>query len=217
MSWYPDRLAVSALGTPATIEFIKSRFGKYEFFNYAEFGIYEGATALAVADYFPNCTLFLFDFHRTIERNKHRFIDYSQRTLFYGNSDRYQDSYNWSLSKLIETHPDLKFDYVFLDGAHTFSIDALTFFICKSMLNPGSYLDFDDYDWRILGSSLDPTKIPEIESQYTSEQISDYQVARIINQFVKTDIDFREIVSNKIYRYKLDELKYSAETTMSPL
>jgi hypothetical protein len=217
MSWYPDRLAVSELGTTSTIEFIMTRFGKYEVFNFAEFGIYEGSTALAIADYFPNCTLFLFDFHTTIERYKHRFLDHSARTNFYGNSDRYQDSYNWSLSKLIETHPNLKFDYVFLDGAHTFSIDALTFFMCKSMLNPGSYLDFDDYDWRLLGSSLDPTKVPEIEVQYTDEQMNDYQVARIVDQFVKTDIDFNEILSNKIYRYKLTEIEYSAETTMSVL
>ena len=215
MSWYPDRLSVSELGTISTIEFMKSRFGKYDAFSFAEFGIYEGSTALAIAEYFPNCTLFLFDFHTTIEKYKHRFFHHSKRTNFYGNTDRYQDSYNWSLSKLIETNPNLKFDYVFLDGAHTFSIDALTFFMCKSMLKPGSYLDFDDYGWRLLGSSLDPKKVPEIELQYTGEQIGDYQVARIIDQFVKTDIDFNEILSNKIYRYKLTEFEYSAETTMS--
>lgn len=217
MSWYPDRLAVSELGTTSTIEFIKSRFGKYETFNFAEFGIYEGSTALAIADYFPNCTLFLFDFHTTIEKYKHRFVHHSERTNFYGNTDRYQDSYNWSLSKLIEISPNLKFDYVFLDGSHTFSIDALTFFMCKSMLKPGSYLDFDDYDWRLLGSSLDPIRVPEIKLQYTGEQIGDYQVARIIDQFVKKDSDFNEIFSNKIYRYKLTEFEYSAETTMSLL
>lgn len=217
MSWYPDRLAVSNLGTPSTIEFIKSRFGKYEVFNYAEFGIYEGSTALAIADYFPNCSLYLFGFDTTIEKYKYRFVNHLERANFYGNSDRYEDSYNWSLSKLIDSRPNLKFDYVFLDGAHTFSIDALTFFICKSMLTPGSYLDFDDYDWRLLGSSLDPTKVPEIQVQYTSEQIEDYQVARIIEQFIKTDSDFNEVLTNKVYRYKLSEFEYSAETTMSLL
>jgi hypothetical protein len=121
---------------------------------------------------------------------------------------------------LISSKPELKFDYVFLDGAHTLAIDGLTFFICKRMLSDGGYIDFDDYNWRIEGSSLDPTKVPEISLMYTKEQISDYQVKRIVDTFVKTDSDFTEIIHDKVYklgRYTITKEDLSLESTMSEI
>jgi hypothetical protein len=61
------------------------------------------------------------------------------------------------------------FDYCFLDGAHTFSIDALNFFLCDKLTRIGGFIDFDDYNWTLRGSSLDPSKVPEIGEQYTAE------------------------------------------------
>jgi hypothetical protein len=40
-------------------------------------------------------------------------------------------------------------DYVFLDGAHTFAIDALTFFLTDRLLKIGGHFDFDDYSWKL--------------------------------------------------------------------
>jgi hypothetical protein len=87
--------------------------------------------------------------------------------------------------------------------------------MCKSILKAGSYIDFDDYDWRILGSSLDPAKIPEIAEIYSAEQISDFQVARIVNQFVRSDLDFFEVVEKKIFRYLSNDSCKNFETAMS--
>ena len=215
MSWYPKKIAFHPEGTPSTIQFLKSHYARESKFVYAEFGVYEGATALAIAEFFPNAKLFLFDFEDNISRIRYKFNHFNSRVTFLGNSEKYLDSYNWSLSKLIQSDPDLRFDYVFIDGAHTFAIDALTFFMCKSILNVGAYLDFDDYDWRILGSSLDPAKVPEIGLQYSQEQIDDFQVARIVNQFVRTDKDFFEVVEEKVFRYLVKNIHVSTETTMS--
>ena len=215
MTWYPEKLAVSPEGTPSTIHFLKTHYAKESQFNYAEFGIYEGATSLAIAAYFPNATLYLFDYEKNISKHKHKFDLFGSRVTFIENSEKYLDSYNWGLSNLIQSNPSLRFDYVFIDGAHTFAIDALTFFMCKSILKAGSYIDFDDYDWRILGSSLDPAKIPEIAEIYSAEQISDFQVARIVNQFVRSDLDFFEVVEKKIFRYLANYSCKNFETTMS--
>lgn len=61
-------------------------------------------------------------------------------------------------------------------------------------------MDFDDYTWRLRGSSLDPSKVPEIYLQYTDEQIDSYQVKTIVDTLVKKDLRYEEVVKNKIYR-----------------
>jgi hypothetical protein len=94
----------------------------------------------------------------------------------------------------------LLFDYCFIDGAHTVAIDALTYFLCDKLLKTGGYMDFDDYSWRLRGSSLDPSKIPAIAEQYTDEQIDAYQVKMIIEALVKRDVRYKEVIKDKIFR-----------------
>ena len=217
MEWYPEKLRVSPEGTTSTIEFLKANFAQNDSFTYAEFGIYEGATALAIASHFTNAKLFLFDYEEVILKHQSKLNKYMERIQLYGNSEKYQDSYNWSLSKFMEAHPEVYFDYIFIDGAHTFAVDALTFFICKRLMRPGSYIDFDDYDWKLSGSSLDPVKVPAINLQFTNEQIEDLQVKRIVEQFVRTDPDLFEVVKNKIFQYLHGRESYSTKTTMNSI
>ena len=40
------------------------------------------------------------------------------------------------------------FDYVFIDGAHTWMLDALAFLLVDRLLRVGGYVDFDDYPGR---------------------------------------------------------------------
>lgn len=77
--------------------------------------------------------------------------------IAHGNSRKTMDSYNWSLMKLLQVRREPFFDYVFIDGAHVWAIDALTFFLVDRLLKPGGYIDFDDYDWTIRNSpSVNP-------------------------------------------------------------
>ena len=92
------------------------------------------------------------------------------------------------------------FDYCFLDGAHTVAVDALTYLLCDKMLRVGGYIDFDDYNWRLRGSSLDPSRIPEIGDQYTEEQIDAFQVKMIIDALVRRDARYKEVVKDKIFQ-----------------
>lgn len=198
LAWYPTALKVGPQGTVATYNFMQTVFKEQDCFHYAEFGFYQGATIKNVRQLFPNAIIHAFDFEDKVAVLKQELIGFN---YFYGNSQRYNDSYNWSLMKIIEQRGVVPFfDYVFLDGAHTVAVDALTFFLCDKLLKVGGYMDFDDYGWSIKGSSLDPEKVPEIALQYTDEQIKCRQVAMIVDLLVKTDCCYEEVIPNKVYR-----------------
>ncbi len=204
--WYPESLRVNDEGTSSTYEFMKKVYRTNQSFRYAEFGIYKGSTASTVHSLFPKSEIHLFDFQETLDDFKLNKSNSSDRYYYYGNSQKYNDSYNWSLIKLIEENQNEPiFDYCFLDGAHTVAIDALNFFLVDRLLKVGGYLDFDDYNWKLRGSSLDPTLIPEINDQYTDEQIDSKQVKMIIDILVKPDPRYEEVVKNKIFRKNSDQ------------
>jgi predicted O-methyltransferase YrrM len=54
-------------------------------------------------------------------------------------------SYTWFLMDAIEKGK--KFDFCFLDGAHTWDVDGLAFFLVEKVLSPGGMIIFDDLDW----------------------------------------------------------------------
>lgn len=203
-NWYPDKVAVGSDGTSETYKFMQNVFSPQQCFHYAEFVIYQGDTARNVIELFPNVILHLFDFHETIENVRSKLDPLSRRIFYYGNTQKFNDSYNWQLLKLIEAQQNgYLFDYVFLDGAHTLAVDGLTFFLCDKLLKPGGFMDFDDYSWRLRGSSLDPQKVPVISDQYTDEQIDSFQVKMIVDILVKSDNRYKEVLANKVYQKTL--------------
>ena len=200
-NWYPKKLNVGPDGTRSTIDILKKIFRPKEYFRYAEFGIYKADTAKQVCENFSNSELHLFDFDSAIDEARSKLLMHQNRIFYYGNTQKYNDSYNWNLGKLIlDYNAKPIFDYCFLDGAHTFAIDALNFFLCDKLTRVGGFIDFDDYHWTLRGSSLDPEKVPEISMQYTEEQISTKQVAFIVDALVKTDKRYKEILKNKVYQ-----------------
>ena len=200
-NWYPKVLNVSSVGTSGTYRFMETVFSPGQHFHYAEFGFYQAATAENVCKLFPNATLHLFDYPETIERAKPILAKYPNRVFYYANTQKYNDSYNWSLIKLLKEQNGVPFfDYCFLDGAHTFAIDALSFFMCDKLTRVGGYIDFDDYNWTIRGSSMDPSKVPIIAEQYTQEQIDTHQIALIVDELVRRDPRFVEVKEKKVFR-----------------
>jgi len=199
--WYPDKVRVGPEGTPGTYNFMATCFEPSQHFSYAELGIYNADTALRVCQQFPNSTLYLFDFEEAVDAAEKKLDAFPNRIFYYGNTQRFNDSYNWSLLRLLqESGGKPVFDCVFLDGAHTFAVDGLSYFLCDLLLRPGGYLDFDDYRWRLRGSSLDPENIPEIAQQYTDEQIDAYQVKLIVDELVRKNENYEEVLENKVFR-----------------
>jgi predicted O-methyltransferase YrrM len=182
-----------------TVEF----FSQTTASSYAEIGVYRGDTALEIANHLAGRgRLHLFDYDdrlREVERRL-RAAGHDNLTL-HPNSRRLLDSYNWSLMQLLEEHRGPIFDYVFLDGAHTWAHDALAFLLVDRLLRPGGYIDFDDYGWTLRRSpSMNPAAFPEVERLYTDDQIDTAQVALVVDLLVRLDPTYEEVVPNKIFR-----------------
>jgi predicted O-methyltransferase YrrM len=181
--------------------------------NFAEIGAWKGATTVQLAKFLGNQgTLHIFDYEDTAAALKANLLHAGFTNVkAWGNSYRYLDSYNWNLRLILENHPGLQFDYIYIDGAHTWAIDALAFLLCDILLKPGGYIHFDNHGWRLRGSSLDPRYVPETAQLYTDPQIDDLQVKAIVDLLVRPrgaymeivkDVLFQKIGGDKTHRYR---------------
>jgi predicted O-methyltransferase YrrM len=168
----------------------------------AEIGVARGATSLALARAMSNRgSLHLFDYADVVQRvgaelNAQGF----HNVHIHGNSRRLLDSYNWSLMRLLRDQPGFRFDYIFLDGAHTWVHDALAFLLLDRMLAPGGHIDFDDYDWTIANSpSMNPERFPKASEWFSDEQIETRQVKLVVDLLVRSS-GYEEVVENKVFR-----------------
>jgi predicted O-methyltransferase YrrM len=175
--------------------------------RYAEIGIYEGDTALAVGRALAgDGELHLFDFEDRVDAAMRRLAEAGVgNAVAHPNSRRLLDSYNWSLMMLLAEHEGPIFDYVFIDGAHTWAFDALAFLLVDRLLAPGGYVDFDDYHWTLAASpSMSPEAFPPTRRHYTDEQIREPQVALVVDLLVRPDDRYEEVVESKIFRKRAE-------------
>lgn len=61
-------------------------------------------------------------------------------------------SYTWRLMKMLEEDPRPRFDFCYLDGAHSWFVDGFAFFLVDRLLEPGGWIVFDDLDWSYAAS-----------------------------------------------------------------
>ena len=174
--------------------------------RYAEVGVYKGETAERVAELLDgDGELHLFDYADRVEPVVARLRAAGHRNVFaYPNSRRMLDSYNWSLMRVLAEHPEPPFDYVFLDGAHTWVHDALAFALIDRLLVPGGYLDLDDFHWTLRASpSMNPDAFPEVEQLYSPEQIDARQVALVVDLLVRRGGGYEELTPNNLFRKRV--------------
>jgi hypothetical protein len=209
-NWYPEKIVAGNFGgayNTDTVDFIVNHSGFSEIpdlnvLTFAEIGIWKGGTSCKLAEFLNNKgTLYLFDYADNLDFVMSQLKEKGYKNIRgFPSTQKYLDSYNWNLGNLLRETGYPLFDYIFIDGAHTWAIDALTFFLADKLLKKGGYLDFDDYNWRLRGSSLDPGKVPETELFYTDEQIDSMQVKMIVDVLVRTSGSYTEIVKNKIFK-----------------
>jgi predicted O-methyltransferase YrrM len=171
--------------------------------RYAEVGVYEGHTAERIAAHLAGeGEVHLFDYEDKVAPVAARLAAAGHENVFaHPNTRALMDSYAWSLMRVLEASDGPAFDYVFLDGAHTWAHDALAFLICDRLLEPGGYIDFDDYTWALATSaSMRPEVFPDVRRLYSDEQIATRQVPLIVDLLVRRDARYEEIVTNKIFR-----------------
>jgi predicted O-methyltransferase YrrM len=169
----------------------------------AEIGIGEGDTSLVFAAHTaPGGELHLFDFADRVDRVARRLAEAGHHHVHgHGCSRRLMDSYNWPLGLLLAEHSAPIFDYVYIDGAHTWAHDALAFLLCDRLLVPGGFVDFDDYWWTMAGSTtVSPAVRPATLERYTEEQIQTPQIRMVVELLVKRDPRYEPVVPNRIFR-----------------
>lgn len=187
-----------------TIEFLKTTDARVV----GEIGTYLGHTAEQIARVLDGQgELHIFDFEERVDDVVAKLAALGYRNVVsHGSSHRSFDSYNWSLMKLIRDHPEPIFDYVLLDGSHTWNHDGFAFFLIDRLLKPGGYLDVDDYAWTLGNSrTMMPSVFPATRKLYTDEQIDTAQVSLIVNLLIRRDQRYEEIVENKIFRKTNDQ------------
>ena len=182
-----------------TVEF----FGSTGCRAYAELGVYKGYTAARIAEQLAGeGEIHLFDYEdRLVEAASRVRATGHTKVIEHPNSRRIMDSYNWSLMRLLAEHGEPIFDYVFIDGAHTWMLDALAFLLVDRLLRVGGYVDFDDYAWTLAGSpSMKPEVFPDVCRLYSPEQIEERQVALVVDVLVRPDPRYEELLVNKVFR-----------------
>ena len=170
---------------------------------YMEIGVYLGATASAVAEALGGeGELHLLDFDDRVTPVAERLqAEGHGNVVAHANSRRTLDSYNWSLMRLLREGRAGTFDYVFVDGAHTWAHDALAFLLVDRLLKPGGHVDFDDYSWTLARSpSMSPEAFPPTRRLYSDEQIEAQQVALVVDLLVRGDQRYEEVVEDKVFR-----------------
>jgi predicted O-methyltransferase YrrM len=77
-----------------------------------------------------------------------------------------------------------KFDFCFLDGAHTWDVDGLAFTLVSKVLKPNGIIIFDDLDWCYARS-------PSMKNVQAPEQMRQTPgVRKIVELLVKPHPDF---------------------------
>ncbi|HEY3694818.1 class I SAM-dependent methyltransferase [Phenylobacterium sp.] len=86
-------------------------------------------------------------------------------------------SYTWHLQRNLDDYAAEPFDFIFIDGAHTWDADGFTFFLCEKVLKPGGWILFDDLDWNYRGSAAAMSN-PQVQALTDEEK--DLQQVRAV-------------------------------------
>lgn len=125
-------------------------------------------------------------------------------------------SYNWELMKMIEDNSVNGFireifDFIFIDGGHTWEDTGFAFLIAEKLLKRGGWVFFDDVLYT-FAKSRESTTITESFKAYlarlTSEELNTPQVAKVIDLLVKPHPAFGEVIYfNNGYRAACQKIR----------
>lgn len=169
----------------------------------AEVGVGIGATTIELLRVMGRGELHLFDFSDRVEELASDLREAKVVTeavlITHGNGRETFNSYAWVVAQLaferLKNSLDLPmFDFVYLDGAHTFHHDAPACAVLKEMLKPGGYIVFDDMYWTFSKSpTMNPDRKPEIRKDYSDEQLTLPHIERVVRLLMETDSRFEQV------------------------
>ena len=168
----------------------------------AEIGVGIGATAVKIIKrlskndsyYFFSYAEDVYDLYEDLKK-----LDYCRCKLFpVGNTRKTYDSYVWNLAKILknnyEKKSNIRFDLVYLDGAHTLFHDGLACVLLKELVKPNGIIVFDDLNWTYFSSPIvNPSVCPKTAESFTDEQIHEAQIAMVTKLFMDEDKGWQRI------------------------
>lgn len=192
---YPDDLAVYG-PSRITLDCVKS----YGARDVAEIGVYKGHTSVELAKILPaGGSLHLFDFADVLEEVVPKAKEHHSRVFAYPTTHKVKDSYCWQLGKLLERSSVPLWDYIYLDGAHTWEIDALAVLLSGRLLRSGGHIELDDYHWTMERSAA-VGPFASARDWYTAEQMRTPAVKMICDTLLRPDPAWTEVVPCRVFR-----------------
>lgn len=92
-------------------------------------------------------------------------------------------SYTWRLMRMLEETDEPRFDLCYLDGAHSWFVDGLAFFLVDRLLRPGGWLILDDLNWTYAKSPS--VSDAEWVLRMPEEERNTAQIGRVYELLVK--------------------------------
>lgn len=93
-------------------------------------------------------------------------------------------SYTWELLHMLQQRPQPRFDFVFVDGAHTWDVDGFAFFLADRLMSRGAWIAFDDMNWT-LAKSPNMKNLDWVQA-LPDEQPRTPQIRRVFELLVRT-------------------------------
>jgi len=116
-------------------------------------------------------------------------------------------SYNWELMRLLERQMTEaaavpRFDFCFIDGAHTWETDGFAFLLVDKLLRPDRWILFDDMHWSMAASA---STGPEELETLSADELNTAQIERVFEILVRNHPNYGEflVIGNYGSAYKL--------------
>jgi predicted O-methyltransferase YrrM len=101
-------------------------------------------------------------------------------------------SYTWELMRLLEGTPagEWRLDFAFIDGAHSWFVDGLAFFLVDRLLKPESWILFDDLYWTYATS---PTLADsDMVKAMPDDERTTPQIGKVFDLLVRTHPQYHQ-------------------------
>jgi len=178
---------------------------KYNIKSALELGFYQGVSTCYIANALSQTGGTL----TTIDKNRALLYDPNINDLLkrceLNNVKIYTEpeSFTWRLMHMIKNKNNHRFELAFIDGGHTWDCTGFSFFLVDQLLDPGGWIVFDDYRWKISTSSRTSWQTNKRSSRFPKEYNDEFdsteQIKNVVDLLVRPHPEYTitNIVNDK--------------------